>query len=99
MALQPTAGAIWSATSWTTSCTPTVSVSAVARFSRCEIVTRRAVPRAGMPAVRPVPASGRARAIRTLSPSLPGYRRKESQSPGGRSATNEVTCPLISAAR
>ncbi len=95
----PTAGAISSATSCTTSCTPTASVSAPARLSTWEMVTSRVPARSGRGIVRFISATARARLIRTLSPVVLGYSRNDSQSFGGRSATNEVTCWLNSAAR
>ncbi|CAM5296821.1 hypothetical protein SGRIM128S_03338 [Streptomyces griseomycini] len=95
----PTAGAISSATSCTTSCTPTASVSAPARLSTWEMVTRRVGVSPDRGAVRFISATARARLMRTLSPVVLGYSRKDSHSPGGRSATKEVTCWLNSAAR
>ncbi len=95
---QPTAGMISSATSWMTSWTLAASVRAPARDSTCEIVTRLDGP-PGLRPARSSSATARARVIRTLSPVALGYSRNDSQSPGGRSATNEVTCRLNSAAR
>ncbi|GAA3115199.1 hypothetical protein GCM10017687_30570 [Streptomyces echinatus] len=95
----PTAGATSSQTSCTTSCTPTASVSAAARLSTWEIVTSRDGPGPVRGASRAISATARARLMRTLRPVVLGYIRNDSQSPGGRSATNEATSWLSSAAR
>lgn len=93
------AGAISSATSSTTSCTPTASVSALASASTWWMVTSRPGPWSASRVACSASATARAREIRTLSPLVPGYSRKDSQSLGGLSATNDVTCWLIRAAR
>ncbi len=98
MAWAPRAGSSWSAVWSTTSCTPTASVSVVARCIRWYSTVARPGPRA-------VSAAGSlfrwsvARPMRTLMPEGSGYSSNDSQVPGGRSTRNSCGVRLITAAR
>ncbi len=63
------------------------------------MVTSRSLAAPGGGAARFISVTARALLIRMLRPVVLGYSRKDSQASGGRSATNDVTCWLNSAAR
>ncbi len=63
------------------------------------MVTSRSRATPGLGVSRFISVTARALLIRTLRPVVLGYSRKDSHTSGGRSATNDVTCWLNSAAR